>query len=170
MKQLQVDKIYKLIENTFESNLYRKKDEFLKLVKDKKFNFLIEELDNRLLGFISYWNITSEFLYVEHFVVDKELRGNGVGKLLLEKLQLLSKHQILEVEPPHSEMDIKRIKFYEKFGFILNENEYFQPSYEHNGDKIPLKIMCTKKLNKEEYLSLTSAIHEKVYSRNEIIL
>lgn len=166
MKTSEIDNIYGLIQSSFEKNLYRNYDDYVKFVNDGSCNFIVyrNEIDrSKIEGFISYWNIGEKFIYIEHFAVDSERRGLGIGNILLIALQRIGKHQILEVEPPNTEIDIQRIKFYEKFGFILNDTEYYQPPYNASDSKTPLKIMCTKELFEEEYNFLVSEIHKKVY-------
>ena len=72
---------------------------------------------------------------------------------------------ILEIEPPCDVVSEKRLKFYEKLGFKLNNYEYYQPPLRENSKPYKLNIMSyPKKLNQKEFDEAKSVIHSKVYN------
>jgi GNAT superfamily N-acetyltransferase len=92
------------------------------------------------IGFITLWSLEG-FAFCEHFVTYEEYRSKGYGKEVLEKLKSLYPILVLECEPPVTEIAARRLKFYERCGFIKNRNGYIQPSYRPGGDGVPLVIM-----------------------------
>ena len=99
----------------------------------KKFPILIAEIENKVVGFALY----SEFRYreayqytVEHSVyIDHQYQGNGIGKLLLQKLIEMAKEQNLHTMIGVIDSENKdSIQFHEKFGFktvgIIKESGY----------------------------------------------
>ena len=70
---------------------------------------------------------------------------------------------ILEAEAPETEQQIKRIKFYERLGFKVNNYEYTQPSY-HGGEGVPLMILSYPEfLSQSEFDSFVSITRKDVY-------
>ena len=153
------DEIYKILENSFEPFLHRGYERQKKLLYHEKYNVITYEENGKILGFLSYWYLDENTLFVEHFAVNPEKRGSGIGKSLFNDFLKLDGDKILEVEPPHTEIDKKRIKLYENFGLIFHENEYYQPIYNEGDSKTRLHIMSTKKLNEQEFNNITKKIH-----------
>ena len=153
------DEIYKILENSFEPFLHRGYERQKKLLNHEKYNVITYEENGKILGFLSYWYLDENTLFVEHFAVNPEKRGSEMGKSLFNDFLKLVGDKILVVEQPHTEIDKKRIKLYENFGLIFHENEYYQPIYNEGDSKTRLHIMSTKKLNEQEFNNLTKKIH-----------
>ena len=96
---------------------------------------------NAVEAFLAVWEL-NRVLFLEHFAVDPKLRGNGIGSRLLGELaSMTNKPLCLEVEPPENETAIRRIGFYKRNGFFLNEYPYIQPPLAPGQPPIPLLIM-----------------------------
>lgn len=138
--------------------------EFLQCLKDKRFsaNFVFD--DDKLVGYICYWKLDG-FAFVEHVAILPLFRGGGYGsKLMRFIIKSLDCDVVLEVEPPLAENQKRRVKFYEKLGFMLTAYRYFQPPYHHKTEQIEMKIMTTDKNYSAEKFSLqTAQIREVVY-------
>ena len=106
-----------------------------------KFFRFFEIFDNDSdVGFITIWDF-AEFVFVEHLAIDEEKRAGGYGTKAIELVkELYKKPIVLEAEPPETDQQIKRIRFYDRAGFRVNFYEYEQPSY-HGGEGVPLKIL-----------------------------
>lgn len=51
------------------------------------------------IGFISYWDF-QEYIYIEHFAIDRQLRGSGYGsRILKDFISRKSKIVLLEIDP-----------------------------------------------------------------------
>ena len=99
------------------------------------------EEDGRFIGFIAGWDF-GDFMYGEHLAVEASRRNEGLGDLLLKEfLARYPKVFFIEVEPPEDELTRRRIGFYERNGFALNDYEYIQPSLGKGREPVPLKIM-----------------------------
>ena len=107
------------------------------LANNPNYFFLCAEKEDKVIGTIQgiiceeLYGTCQPFLLMENFVVDKEHRKQGVGKLLLNSLEKIAKNrdcsQILFI----TESDRKdTIKFYESVGYS---------SETHKGFKKPLK-------------------------------
>ena len=92
------------------------------------------------IGFTALWDLDG-FLFIEHIAIDADKRSGGYGSKAIELIKSsFSKPVILEAEAPETEQQIKRIRFYDRLGFKVNNFPYEQPSY-HRGKGVPLKIL-----------------------------
>lgn len=108
-------------------------------LKNNCFNFF-ELYNDEAVGFVSLWEY-DEFVFLEHIAIDESKRSGGYGTKAIELLKsTYKKPVILEAEAPVTEQQIKRIKFYDRLGFKVNDFYYEQPSY-HGGKGVPLKIL-----------------------------
>lgn len=164
MNELEFKQIYNLLEKSFEPNLYREFDKQKKLLDIHNYNIITYKENDKIIGFLSYWEIDDDTYFVEHFAVSPEKRGAGIGKKIFNQFLKLDGKKILEVEPPHTIIDEKRIKLYESFGLIFHQNEYYQPPYKKNDLKTKLHIMCTEKLDEKSFDKYVQKIYSNVYN------
>lgn len=87
-------------------------------------------VDSKIIGVLFYWKL-SNYIFIEHFAIDESLRGKNYGSLVLQKLIADNKDSliILEIEPPIDDISNKRLRFYEKLGFKMNDYYYEHPSF-----------------------------------------
>ena len=88
-------------------------------------------------GLMLYWE-TDSFIYVEHFCMLPELRGQGLGSRALALLGSCGKTVILEIDPPVDAVSVRRRQFYERAGFVANPYHHVHPPYhqEHAGHEL----------------------------------
>ncbi len=96
---------------------------------------------------ILFWWDLKEFTFIEHLATTPAVRGRGYGDQILREFILDSKKPVLlEVEHPTNDICRRRIGFYERIGFILNEHQYRHPSYQQIKDKfVDLMVMTYPK-------------------------
>ena len=71
-----------------------------------------------------------------------EKRNGGLGDRMVKAfLERFGKPFFIEVEPPEDELTRRRIGFYERNGFVLNDYDYVQPSLGEGKEPVPLRIM-----------------------------
>ena len=115
------------------------------------------------IGILSYWTF-DDFVYVEHFAIDEDLRDQGLGKVVfLNFLSQQTQQVLFEVELPHDETSEHRIEFYASMGLFQNSQPYEQPSYHGNNSRIPMLIMSKYELDDEEFEEMRRIIYENVY-------
>ena len=109
------------------------------------------------------------FLFIEHIAINKEIRSKGYGSKTIELIKTKYNQPIvLEAEAPETEMQKKRIKFYENLGFKVNSYNYTQPSY-HNDDGVPLLVLSFPELlNENEFDVFFRETRKVVYECKEI--
>ncbi|MFI3331728.1 MAG: GNAT family N-acetyltransferase [Rikenellaceae bacterium] len=111
------------------------------MTKDKFHCDAILEGDEPV-GLLFWWDL-SDFVFVEHLATSPDVRGKGIGNQILSAIISESiKPILLEVEHPLDELSRRRIGFYERIGFVLNEYEYRHPSYQQKeGEFVDLLVM-----------------------------
>ncbi|MFI3332983.1 MAG: GNAT family N-acetyltransferase [Rikenellaceae bacterium] len=91
--------------------------------------------NDQFVGFIGWWQL-DEICYIEHLATLPSLRGHGIGREALESFMAnQSSPIILEVEHPEDEISRRRIGFYQRVGFILNNYQYEHPPYRLESDE-----------------------------------
>lgn len=146
-------------------------EEYRDLQELRKYTDLLDEFHNNIIydddtpvGIITYWNF-GDFYYIEHFATDPSLRNNGYGKRTLEYVcNLLKLPIVLEVERPTEELAQRRIRFYQRQGFTLWENDYQQPPYKSGDGFLPMYLMVHGSLSAtQDFERIKEKIHSQVY-------
>lgn len=165
MKKEDFDQVYKILDESFPEEEKRNYEEQFSLLNDKRCKIFVERDKNgKIIVFFSVW-VFDNFCFGEHLATDKNYRNLGLGKKLLEScLKYFDKPFILEVEPPRDEMSIRRINFYKRLGFYLNNFEYKQPALQKHTHPCDLYVMSYPSLlSKSEFLYFRNEIFKNIY-------
>ena len=158
--------MFALMEASFPKDEYRTKDEQRALFENPLYRvYAVDFPSNRsLCGFAAVWTLDS-FCFLEHLAVDPHHRNGGVGARMLGELLVVFDGRIcLEVELPETELSRRRIGFYERCGFTLNDDPYLQPPMSRGQNAVPLRIMTSwGRLRQNEFSSLRDLLYDKVY-------
>ncbi len=145
--KLYLKKVRKIYEQSFPPNERRAFEKVINLLADKRFYLFAVTFENEVVGMLSKWDF-STFVYIEHFAVSEEFRGNGLGSHVLQKvIRDESRQIVLEVELPEDEFSLKRIKFYKQLGFSICSESYIQPPYDKYKEAVPMLIMTCQEIN-----------------------
>ena len=132
--------VYKRLVDAFPYEERRDECDEAKCFLKKQFNFCEITDNGESVGLIAFW-VFESFLFIEHIAINKEIRSKGYGSKTMELIKRKYNLPIvLEAEFPETEMQKRRIRFYENLGFRVNLYSYTQPSY-HNGEAVPLQIL-----------------------------
>jgi ribosomal protein S18 acetylase RimI-like enzyme len=151
-------------ETSFPADERREWEQLLELLNNTQF-CLYEIYDQqRFLGFISIWDLT-EFSFIEHFAIQDAEQGKGYGTLTIDHvLAMNSKPIILEVEEPITENARKRIAFYERLNFTVNDFSYFQPAYSIGKSSVKMQLMSYPiKIEVADFERIKFRIHDHIY-------
>lgn len=121
--------------------------------------------EGTLLGFVTLWNIL-HVCYVEHLLIMSACRGQGIGAEVVQALQSHAGDRtlLLECEPAYaSSMAQRRLDFYARLGFIMQDIDYIQPPYVQGGDSVPLHLLATEVLDRNLLDTLVKELHKVVY-------
>lgn len=168
LKPEDFDKVFQIMELSFPEDEHRTYEEQKELLNNSLYQIYIlpDESGENIKAFVAVWEF-DEMVYIEHLAVNPEFRNGGLGAMILQELISRSEKQIcLEVEPPKETMAIRRIGFYERNGFFLNEYDYMQPAISKGRKPIPLLIMTSgRKISKEEFDRIRTVLYTKVYGQ-----
>lgn len=103
---------------------------------------LLDEGGGRPVGFIFWWE-EADFSYIEHFAVDKAVRGRGMGTRMIGDFVAMHPRTILEIDPPADEVSRRREAFYRRAGFLNCGYRFVHPGYVEGVDPFPLDLMAT---------------------------
>ncbi|MDR2935749.1 MAG: GNAT family N-acetyltransferase [Rikenellaceae bacterium] len=140
-----------------------------KVMDNPRYHFDLITDEGLFVGFVLWWGF-DDIRYIEHLATSPRLRGKGCGRRILERFVSGSDAPILlEVEHPTDEIGWRRIGFYRRAGFILNEYPYSHPPYKTGGEYVPLMLMtwpdALTKSNLKRFLEKHHpVIHESVLS------
>ncbi len=160
------EQLYALIEKSFPEDEYRIKEEQEALFfrKEYKAYGLVDENSQEIQAFISLWQFEA-FAFIEHFAVNPACRNGGMGSSVLQEVLKKQEGMVcLEVELPENELAARRIRFYRRNGFYLNEFPYIQPPISKGRNSIPLRIMTwDKPVSADRFQAIKSTLYQKVY-------
>lgn len=117
-----------------------------KIFRHEDYFFEVIIINGEFIGFLSWWKFDG-LSFIEHFATLEKHRGKGYGKTILQNFLSQTKDfGVLEVEPPNTDIDQRRIQFYERLGWKLNSFKYFQLPLRKNGLKVELMVMSYPQL------------------------
>ncbi|MDL2221541.1 GNAT family N-acetyltransferase [Parabacteroides sp. OttesenSCG-928-N08] len=133
------------------------------LRENASFRMYVLLVEEQYVGFITTWQFDA-FDYWEHFAIDASARNKGLGgRALTAFLKESPRPVVLEVELPLDEMSRRRIGFYERLGFRLDDHEYIQPPYP-GGSSLEMRLMTYGEIDLNvSYETVRQQIHREVY-------
>lgn len=159
------DKVFELMEISFPSDEHRTYTEQKSLLDIPEYEIYVLKDNDLIKAFIALWEF-EKFGFIEHFAVNPQYRNGGIGaKMLNEVIQICKKPVCLEVEPPENDTAKRRINFYRRNNFCLNNYPYIQPSITKGEKPVPLLIMTSgREISEKEYEEIKTALYTKVYN------
>ena len=168
--QNEFDAVFNIMKNSFPSDEYRSYSAQKQLLHEKRYRLYCVKNNGNISAFVAIW-VFDSFLFVEHIAVESCMRGKGTGTYILRALsQMYNMPICLEVEPPADDVTCRRINFYRKNGFCLNEYDYVQPAMDVGKNEIPLMIMSSGNLLSEnEFDRVKDTLYHFIYKTGEQI-
>ena len=101
---------------------------------------IVAEVDNVVQGFVLYYIRYSTWkgqrMYLEDFLVNEEVRGHGIGKLLFDKLiEEAKKNNFTGIAWQVLNWNEPAINFYKKYKEVKFDNEWLNCSIELRDEK-----------------------------------
>ncbi len=145
------DKAWEIYLNSFPREERRTLEEHKKILKNDAYKASCYLDGNKLIAIVFYWHIKG-YTFLEHFAVDNQLRGKSYGSKVLNEFIKSNENIVLEIEPIKDEISQRRLNFYERFGFVLNEYTHYQIPFRKEDKKLELLLMTYQnRLKEEEY-------------------
>ncbi len=153
--------LYRLLEESFPTDEYRPYDKQLALLRDPRYTLWSTEQKDAL---ISIWQFR-EFAFIEHFAVSPSLRNRGMGtQILRAALSQLTVPVVLEAEFPLDTLSRRRLSFYQRNGFHVNDFPYHQPSYGEGRNEVPMKLLSSGiPLSSYQFEIIRDTLYQDVY-------
>lgn len=163
---IHVETIRQLLESSFPVEERRPFPDFLRLLSNGAFSLYVWEENEKLMAFSVVWDF-GDFQFLEYLAVHPDTRGTGYGtKAMNDLITAFHTPLLLEVEPPADAISRKRIVFYERLGFVLNDFPYFQPPYRADGTPFSLRIMSYRRpLEAADFAEKAEKLKWEVYER-----
>ena len=159
--------LYNIMEYSFPKDERRDRDEQRNIAENPAFRALTAEENGAVIGFMTFW-VISDCIYIEHFAISRERRGKGLGAEMIKRFceRFCGRRIVLEAEPPAlGEIAARRVEFYRRLGFFLNDFPYQQPPYRKDGQPVELKIMSfSEPLSEEQFSEITQLLYANVYN------
>lgn len=156
--------VYPVMEESFPSDERRSYEDQMALLKEEDYVMLGLWEGEDFIGFIAGWDFGG-FVYGEHLAVTPEKRNGGLGDRMVKAfLERFGKPFFIEVEPPEDELTRRRIGFYERNGFVLNDYDYVQPSLGEGKEPVPLRIMTWPRgMSRVELSEMERRIRQRLF-------
>ena len=134
-------KVWSLYKKSFPPEERRQLRTQKKIMDNPLYHFETIADNDEFIGFILWWDFEN-IRYIEHLAVLPRLRSKGYGQHIIKRFTSKPTHPILlEVEHPNTEINKRRINFYKRIGFVINEYKYKQPPHKKRGNFVPLILM-----------------------------
>lgn len=135
------------------------------VMRQKEYHFDVVIDNKKLIGFLLWWDFKS-YRYIEHFATVPAQRNKGFGRLILERFMISdNKPMLLEVELPTSTINQRRINFYERQGFILNQHYYEVPPVKNGQAPLQLLLMSyPNKLSLKDVAEFVKIVHPIIFN------
>lgn len=161
------DEVYDILEEAFPAEELRTREGQRSLIENNKYKLnAYKNGEGNIAAVLAEWRL-GDIIFIEHIAAHKNERGSGLGgRLLAEYISNAGRPVVLEVEPPETDIARRRIGFYRRLGFCLNERPYIQPAIREGVDSIPLMIMSyPEPLTEAEFDRFRELAYKYVYGR-----
>ncbi len=157
------DRTYELVQRSFPVSEYRDRQTLLAMLDWPTYALYVEhDADGAVAGLICAHEFGG-MRFIETFCVAPGMRGAGLGgRLLDEYVARADTPVVLEVEPPRGDIERRRIAFYRRHGFELDERRYVMPPLERDRPALRLYLMSTRPLG-GNFDAARDAIYRTVY-------
>ncbi len=160
------DRVYEILEEAFPADERRPYHEQKALLSNPKYTVYIlpNAESTEIKAFIAIYRFR-DLVYVEHFATNYKYRNQGLGSFILSELSKQFDCKIcLEVELPETDAAKRRIEFYKRNGFWLNEFEYIQPPISKGKHPVPLMLMTSGgTVSEAKFESIKQTLYRNVY-------
>ena len=143
------DEAWAIYQNSFPQKEIRSLEDHLQALSDPHYTADGIWSDGRLIGILYYWT-APEYVYIEHLAISPDLRGANMGSRVLEAFCRKAGRIVLEIDPPETEIAVRRLRFYERLGFVRNDYHYVHPSFQRPYEPHQLVLMSYPKAMTDE--------------------
>ena len=166
IKKEEFKSIYDAMTTSFASDEIRDFNDAYKLTDVKEYKVFHLIYNNNKVGFITIWNLNT-CTFVEHFVIYEEYRNKGYGGIAIDLINKEFDNVVLEAELGTTSISKRRLGFYNRHGFKINDIDYVQPAYHKDKQPVDMHLLsCPSKL--ENIDKVIEEIYKLVYGVNKV--
>lgn len=161
----QFNELWDIYLEAFPLEEQRSKDDMCALIKSGKLIFSAIKREDNIIGLAGY-RILDDIVYLEYLATIPEVRGSGAGSQCIKLFTKMfnNKTTVLEVEVPQTEIQKRRISFYERNEFCLNKRIFKQPPLQDRFKTIDFHLMTyPHTCSDSEWESIANTLLSKVY-------
>lgn len=164
--------VWRIYESSFPADERRDLQGQIDVLRNPQYTLFAFCAGRDVQGLLAVWDFDA-FSFIEHFAVREELRSKWIGTSILQsylsKTSRTGRKIVLETEMPEaSEIAQRRVRFYERLGFVLNRHNYIQPAYSAEKKPVPLFLMSyPTAINEAEFIEIRRMLHTTVYNCKE---
>ncbi len=160
----ELEHIWQILEESFDPVVLRTKKVIKNMLESGLCQYILEMDQGVPIGTV-IWCRFPEFIFFEYLAITPEARSQGLGgKLIKSVIDRENCLAVLEVEEPHTELDCRRVVFYERLGFHLNEEGYEVPPFAPDQPPVYLRVMTHPyKVDVNLFGKIKDVIFENVY-------
>lgn len=96
--------------------------------------------EHTFVGLLFYWKL-STCIYVEHLAVAPFMRGQGIGREILQHVHGRGVPVFLEIEPVKDCATERRLRFYTALGYQTSEHVHYQLPFHHHDEPLRLQLL-----------------------------
>lgn len=122
--------------------------------------------DGEYAGFLTFWTF-SDFIYAEHFGIEKDLRNKGIGgEAFFKFLSEAPLPVVGEVETPVDDLTRRRVELYKGMGMRFYDHPYYHPPFHAHGEKIDVCMVSYGDIDLEkEFPRIEKHLYKYVYPK-----
>jgi GNAT superfamily N-acetyltransferase len=132
---------FELLEEAFPPAELPTREKLLEMLAHPGFSALICLEETRLIGLLIYYAFPT-CTYVALFATCADVRGRGIGGTMLDRFLAEGEGLIvLEAEATGTPMALRRLDFYRRHGFVVNEWVHIPPADRPGYDPVPFHML-----------------------------
>jgi GNAT superfamily N-acetyltransferase len=121
------DIFYNILVNHFPSKEVKEYKYLKSTYEQGVVHVLVEKKEDTIIAVLSYIFV-KDYVFIDYFAVVEKYQGKRYGEKMLSYFKdYINKPILLEVELPADETTKRRISFYQRHGFVVNEHTYVVP-------------------------------------------
>ena len=156
------DEAWAIYQNSFPQKEIRSLEDHLQALSDPHYTADGIWSDGRLIGILYYWtlrNMSISSIWPFRPTCAVPIWAAGYWRPFCRKAGRI----VLEIDPPETEIAVRRLRFYERLGFVRNDYHYVHPSFQRPYEPHQLVLMSyPKAMTDEECRSFERFVRDPV--------
>jgi hypothetical protein len=157
-------KVWVIYNYSFPPDEKRRLSDQHKIFNNHNYTLYCIKKNDTIMGLIAFWNL-KQSTYIEHLAITKKQRNKGWGTAIISLIQKKYPHPlVVEAEHPRTKAAQRRMSFYQRLGFKLNNFKYIQPPYGKDKKSVPLLLVTyPERINKPQFQQFKKEIYRTAY-------